>query len=251
MLPLKFLAILLNVPLVLFATVIFGANAATYLNKTRVVMSQHDEEVTFSVINTDDKPALIQLWIDDDKLHTRPEEIKSSFVIIPPIFKLGSKETRTVLVKRIGDYVESKQKVESLYWLNVLEVPPIVTPFEKRNEIQMAIRTRVKLFYRPGSNGEHKIDESIEKLKYEITDCQSNKCLKLYNNSPIHLTFLKVKTNDSNIYDKLPNDGLINPFSTMEIQLKKGVKVNEFDIYWIDDFGVINITKNDVVDVQP
>ncbi|SUV88436.1 chaperone protein [Bordetella pertussis] len=38
---------------------------------------------------------------------------------------------------------------ESVFWLNVLEVPPKATPEEGHGVLQLTIRSRLKLFYRP------------------------------------------------------------------------------------------------------
>ncbi|UVZ93284.1 fimbrial biogenesis chaperone [Enterobacter hormaechei] len=214
-------------------------------------MSERDKEVTFSVINTGDQPALIQLWIDNDQIHERPEKINTPFVILPPIFKVGSNETRTVLVKRIDSSEGVTPNSELLYWLNVLEIPPKVTKFDNRNEMQMAIRTRVKLFFRPSLAEDYTTDQSIEKLTYEIITRNGDKLLRLLNKSPIHVTLLKVRTDSGIIYDSLQNDGLINPFSFIDISLKNDETINSFEIYWVDDFGVIKVTKNDFIEHAP
>jgi chaperone protein EcpD len=39
------------------------------------------------------------------------------------------------------------QDRESVFWLNVLEIPP--KPVGKANHIQLTVRSRLKLFYRP------------------------------------------------------------------------------------------------------
>lgn len=247
LLPLRFLIFVLNTTIIFFGTVIFAANAATYLNKTRVVMSQDEQEVTFSIVNSGEQPALIQLWIDNDQIHARPEKVKSPFVIIPPIFKVGSKESRTVLVKRIDNSEDSIENTESLYWLNVLEIPPKITKFEGRNEMQMAIRTRVKFFYRPSLISDYTANKSIENLKNEITNCMNQKCLRISNKSPIHINLLKIKTNNGNVYDDMKNDGLISPFGTIDIILKESTPIDSFELYWIDDFGVVNVTKKELI----
>jgi chaperone protein EcpD len=38
---------------------------------------------------------------------------------------------------------------ESLFWLNVLEIPPKLTGDAARNQLQVAFRSRVKIMYRP------------------------------------------------------------------------------------------------------
>ncbi|HGJ5875514.1 MAG TPA: molecular chaperone [Arsenophonus sp.] len=50
---------------------------------------------------------------------------------------------------------------ESVFYLNVLDIPPKPTNLKTKNTLQLALRTRIKLFYRP---------QNISKTSQDIAD---------------------------------------------------------------------------------
>jgi P pilus assembly chaperone PapD len=87
----------------------------------------------------------VQIWLDSGDQTISPEASTAPFIVSPPIARMDPDKSQSVRLVYTGEG-ESVDK-ESLYWFNVLEIPP--KPKEDGNYLQFAVRTRLKLFYRP------------------------------------------------------------------------------------------------------
>ncbi|MDK6932429.1 fimbria/pilus periplasmic chaperone [Klebsiella aerogenes] len=118
---------------------------------TRVVYPENEREVTIKIDNVGDKPALVQAWIDAGDPNIKPETAKAPFTLTPPLNRVNPGKGQTLRMMYTGDALPKDR--ESLFWLNVLEIP--TKPQGSENRIQIAMRSRIKIFYRPkGLTGE-------------------------------------------------------------------------------------------------
>jgi chaperone protein EcpD len=124
-----------------------NAHASVTINGTRVVYPLNQREVTVKLDNDSRDPALVQVWMDDGHAGAKPGEIKVPFVITPPIFRMNPKKSQTLRVMYSGEPLPTDR--ESVYWLNVLDIPPKASGTSDANTLQFAFRTRVKVFVRP------------------------------------------------------------------------------------------------------
>ncbi|HEY9272278.1 fimbrial biogenesis chaperone [Achromobacter sp.] len=140
-----------------------SANAAVVLSGTRVIYSSSQREVTLKLTNEGDGPVLVQSWIDDGDPNATPDQVKVPFTLTPPLFRLDPAKGQTLRI--IHTQEPLPQDRESLFWLNALEVPPRAG-FEA-NRLQIAIRSRIKLFFRPaGLPG--KAGDAPDKLRWRF-----------------------------------------------------------------------------------
>ncbi|KFL49733.1 pilus assembly protein [Burkholderia pyrrocinia] len=139
--PYRMLFLLMSI---LFCT---SAQASVTLSGTRVVFSAADKEVTVQLTNDGKLPALVQAWIDMGDEQASPDKIDVPFVITPTIFRIEAGKGQALRIIHTGEPLAADR--ESLFWLNVLDVPPKATDGDDRNRLQIAFRTRVKLMYRP------------------------------------------------------------------------------------------------------
>jgi P pilus assembly chaperone PapD len=117
------------------------ANAALALDATRYVYEGNSSAISVTVNNETEKGFGGQVWVDNIiEKDTRP-----TFIATPSFFKIKGEGRQVFRIMKVSDHMP--QDKESVYWLNLQEIPP------KNNGsgISMAIRTRVKLFYRPES----------------------------------------------------------------------------------------------------
>lgn len=122
------------------------ATAGVVMNATRYVYPADASEITIKVSNSGKVPVLTQAWIDDGDSTATPETVNVPFNLTPPIARLEASKAQTLRLAFTGGDLPAD--VESLYWLNVLEVPP-KSAEEKTSAMQLAFRYRLKLFYRP------------------------------------------------------------------------------------------------------
>lgn len=125
-----------------------NAFASIVIGNTRVIYNAGAKEVTVGITNRSSAPVLVQSWMDDGDARTNPALSKVPFVIVPPITRVDA-QGRQALRISIIDETNLPPDRESLFWLNVLDVPVKPTASESMNRLQVALQSRIKLFYRP------------------------------------------------------------------------------------------------------
>ena len=129
-----------------FAGIVSSAHAATQVIGTRVIYPAAEQEVTVRVINSGNGPRLVQAWVDSGSESETAETSKAPFLINPPLSRIDAGKGQAFRVMFTG--ANLPQDRESVFWLNLVEIPP--KPDTKTdNYMQFAVRTRIKLFYRP------------------------------------------------------------------------------------------------------
>jgi chaperone protein EcpD len=99
-----------------------SAHASVVISGTRVVYQAKEREVTVKLSNEGSSPALVQVWLDTGNPNATPDESDVPFTLTPPLFRLDPKKGQSL--RLIYTQEPLPQDKESLFWLNVLEVPP-------------------------------------------------------------------------------------------------------------------------------
>ncbi|MGT2511944.1 fimbria/pilus periplasmic chaperone [Cupriavidus basilensis] len=165
------------------ASIASTAAAAVVVSGTRVIFPAEEREMTIKVTNDGRLPSLVQTWIDVGNENDSPDKIDVPFTLTPTMFRVEPGKGQTLRIIYTNEPLPTDK--ESLFWLNVLDVPPKPTAEDERNRLQVAFRTRIKLMYRPaGLPG--KVDEAPALLKWHIArDPEANQyVLKTVNPSP-------------------------------------------------------------------
>ena len=121
------------------------AQASVVIATTRIVYPAEQAEVTVSLRNLGERPALVQAWIDDGVAMADTQDPQVPFSLMPPLFRLEPGTSQSLRLFHNGASMPTDR--ETLYWLNVLEIAPKGVG----NQINVALRTRIKLFFRPQS----------------------------------------------------------------------------------------------------
>ncbi len=149
-----------------------SAHASVVINGTRVIYRAKDREVTIRLSNEGTAPALVQAWLDTGDPNTTPDESNVPFTLTPPLFRLDPKKGQSL--RLIYTQEPLPQDKESLFWLNVLEVPPRAdggASSNDRNLLQLAFRSRIKVFFRPAGLQGDADDASV-------ATCAGNSCAR-------------------------------------------------------------------------
>lgn len=133
--------------LLLLALSVHSAQASVVLSGTRVVYKSTDRDATIELNNSGEQPSLIQAWIDAGETAGNPETLSVPFVLTPPISRIDPKQSQTLRLVYTGETLPADR--ESVFWLNVLEIPPKPDDIAVPNRVQFSIRTRIKIFFRP------------------------------------------------------------------------------------------------------
>lgn len=136
---------------IVFAGMLLAGSAAASvtIGGTRLVYPLDQREVTAKLNNDSHVPSLVQVWMDDGNADAKPGEVKVPFLITPPIFRMNAMKAQTLRVMYTGEPLP--QDRESIYWLNVLDIPPKANHEPQANTLSLAYRTRIKVFVRPAS----------------------------------------------------------------------------------------------------
>jgi P pilus assembly chaperone PapD len=157
------------------------------VNGTRVIYPAQAREVTVQVDNVGDSPALVQAWIDSGDANQTADNSDAPFVLTPPIARVEPGRSQALRVIFSGAQLPTDR--ESVFWLNVLDVPPSPDNADSgdQNYLQVAFRSRLKLFYRPqGLKGV--ANDAPAALRWTRTGDR----LRVENPSPFHVTLAEV-----------------------------------------------------------
>ncbi|MDR6965088.1 fimbrial biogenesis chaperone [Shewanella putrefaciens] len=227
--------------------VLLGASldvsAGVIADNTRIIYNIDKKEQSFQVVNINDYPVLVQLWVDDGGVDSSPEKASNSPVIpLPAIFKLKSKEAKSIRLVKIDDNIAADR--ETLYWLTIYEVPP--TPEKGDNAdnaaddnkavLILTTRTQMKLLLRPAA-----LFNQVETMPTNVSFKWVDKSLVLMNNSPFYVTIASLRLSDKD--DKTQYSGMLEPFSEIAVAWEPDSQPESLVMTYIDDYG----SQNDVV----
>ncbi|CAB5715488.1 Chaperone protein focC precursor [Delftia tsuruhatensis] len=123
------------------------AQASVVLSGTRIIFPASEKEATLQITNSGDLPAVVQAWLDKGDSTASLQNVSVPFVMTPSLFRMEPRKGQTLRIIHSGEPLPTDR--ESLFWLNVLDVPPKAQDEEDANSLQFAFRTRIKLIYRP------------------------------------------------------------------------------------------------------
>ncbi|RQV78436.1 fimbria/pilus periplasmic chaperone [Burkholderia anthinoferrum] len=191
-----------------------SAQAAIVITGTRVIYPEQSREVNVRLTNVETAPVLVQTWIDDGNADANPDQIKVPFVLTPPVFRVEPKKGQTLRIMYTGANLPADR--ESVFWLNVQEIPPQPTNAEETNLLQLAFRTRIKLFFRPTALQD---GPSGQSLTWKVMHGDKGRSiLRVDNPSPYYVSFSRVA-------------------------LKAGDKEIEFDPAMVPPFDHVSLTQ--------
>ncbi|WP_329606429.1 MULTISPECIES: fimbria/pilus periplasmic chaperone [unclassified Pseudomonas] len=121
--------------------------AAVALDRTRAVFNGGEKSISLSINNGNkDLPYLAQGWVEDEQ----GNKITSPLTVLPPLQRLEPGAKSQIKIQALPAANLLAQDRETLFYFNLREIPP---KSEKPNTLQLALQTRIKLFYRPKTLG--------------------------------------------------------------------------------------------------
>jgi len=196
-----------------------SVNAGVVIGGTRVIYDGNKKEASIGINNPDSVPYLIQSWIE---MPNGGNE-KAPFIITPPLYRLDKGQQNVERIVMTGAVAQDK---ESLYWLNIKAIP---SAERKDNSLQIAVKTRIKLIYRPAALKKIDLDEQAMKLKWQRTGNN----LQITNPGNYVVNFNEISLGGK----KLENVTYVLPGSTVRFQLPAGASGNNVIFKIINDYG--------------
>nr|WP_318382913.1 molecular chaperone [uncultured Enterobacter sp.] len=215
------------------------ANAGIVLGGTRVVYPSDKNEVQISLKNKDEQNRyLIQSWV------SYPDDTKAPFIITPPIYKLEENRQTLLHIIYAGDEKALVQDRETLFLVNVKSVSAIPQELREKNTLQLALKSRIKLFYRPAA-----LDNALALAAWEkLTFRRQGNTIVAKNPTPFYVTFNTLaiggKSLEPTEQKEIPSalTMMVAPFSEQSFPAPAGASG---EITWsaLNDFGAETVTK--------
>lgn len=204
------------------------------VNGTRFIYPEESSEITIHMTNTGSSPSLAQIWLDEGDPAKLPEEITTPFIISPPITRVDAGNGQSLRIKKAADKRIVATDRESLWWLNILDIPSVdkTKVAENRSMLNLAIRSRFKFYWRPAGLGDrHNAESKMELIA-------RNGEITLVNPTPFYITVANIITASGN---KLLKEGImVPPKSRTDIMVKQNVGKGESVVLQaISDYGSI------------
>ncbi|MEJ6498280.1 fimbrial biogenesis chaperone [Pseudoalteromonas lipolytica] len=218
--------------------------ANVVISGTRVIYPAQSNEVTLQLENLGKSPSLVQAWIDSGDANQTADSSDAPFFLTPPVSRVEPGRSQTLRIFFNGSPLTTTQ--ESLFWLNVLDIPPSpdASTGTDRNYLQIAFRSRIKLFYRPSElSGNAK--DAPNSLRWKLI----GNSLQVENPSEYHVTLEGIRTVSGNEEVSIEDKGvMIAPREKMEFIAPKAAERLLF--LSVNDFGGRDEHSVRLVDIQ-
>ncbi|MGH8184229.1 MAG: fimbrial biogenesis chaperone [Rhodanobacteraceae bacterium] len=214
-----------------------SAHADVVIGGTRVVFPAQQGEVTLRLSNEGDKPALVEAWIDTGDVHSTPNSVSTPFLITPPLFRMEPHKDQSLRILYVQGAKPLPTDRESLFWLNVLEIPPKPAgAVADKNTLQFAIRSRLKLFYRPANLPGASV-KAPDQLTFKAGTGNHGATLEVHNPTPYYITISKLALG-ANAAPVAGAAGMVAPFGNLQLPLKQAPSAGTPVVFTtINDYG--------------
>lgn len=217
---------------VMLSSVLLSATsqAGVMLGGTRIVFDGNKRDASISVGNTTAQPYAVQTWINteaDDNSTATP------FVATPPLFRLDPRKEQMVRIQKVPGALPEDR--ESVFYFNAQEIP--VAGKAGENTLKIAMRTRIKLFYRPAGLKGNALD-ALPQLRWSLVQEQGKSVLVVNNPSAFHVSFIGVKVIAGAQTVEVEEPKMVAPMSSQRYALP-GFNGRNGDVMFsaINDYG--------------
>lgn len=215
-----------------------AALAAVSLVGTRVVYPANARFADITVANAGQQSAQVVAWIDDGDINSTPDTSTAPFLLAPAVKLLGPGRKQILRISYNGGPLPINR--ETLYYLNVTEIPPKRTSSSSELTLQFAVRTRIKLFMRPtGLPGEP--TAAAKQLSWDIDTASGGTVIRAKNPSPYFVSMASVKLmrGDTVLVDL--DRGMVPPWGEYAFRAEAGSAdvsgATAVNYVYVDDYG--------------
>lgn len=199
------------------------ANAAIALDRTRAIFPGNEKSISLTIANENkQKPYLAQAWLEDKN----GKKISSPFMVTPPVQRVEPGKKSMVRINALPEAASLPQDRESVYWFSVREVPP---KSDRPNVLQVALQTRIKLYYRPAGI----IPDRFTRWDDQLILRRVSDGFNIENPTPYFMTVISI-SGDAKKIDHDFKPVMISPKSSVTV---KAVSTATPYVTTINDFG--------------
>lgn len=189
------------------------AHAGIALSASRLVYPENVREISLVVRNESTHEILLQSWLEAvEPLANGPSTAALPLAITPALAHMKGKARQTLRIMYSGAGFPADR--ESLAWLNVQEIPQTSAV---DNVLQLAIRQRIKVFFRPTG-----IEADIRLAPLQLQWHLEKGHVKVINPGPYHISLAGLSFEGLAAAAFVRSSDMVGPFETQHLALKGG-----------------------------
>ncbi|MBH3000361.1 fimbria/pilus periplasmic chaperone [Serratia marcescens] len=204
------------------------AVAAIALDRTRVIFDGGQNSLSLNVSNQNKQlPYLAQGWIEDEK----GNKIQSPLTVLPPVQRIEPGKPSQVKIQALPAAKLLPQDRETVYYFNLREIPP---KSSKPNTLQIALQTRIKLFYRPAGIS---IDKSAPPPQEKLMLSKQGDKYVVNNPTPYYVTIVDAGSKKGAPGVKGFEPMMVPPKSNLPLTVGASSVGNSPVLTYVNDYG--------------
>ncbi|MEG0861435.1 MAG: molecular chaperone [Pseudomonas sp.] len=207
------------------------AMASISLSATRIIFNGNYKEANITVRNGN-QDVLIQSWIDNNG----DNSASAPFAVTPPLARILAREQQLLRILYEGAGMPTDK--ESVLWLNVQEIPQTST---QANTLQLAVRQRIKVFFRPANLPGDALLAPAQ-LHWSLSQHAGKTALRVNNPSLYHVSMADVTLHDGSQKEVAVDSLMVAPGEarTFELNTVSAIKPIQLTFNSINDYGAQN-----------
>ncbi|WP_213133178.1 fimbrial biogenesis chaperone [Citrobacter sp. FP75] len=220
-----------GLPIVLLALSL-TSHAAIQPDRTRIIFNGNEKASSLKIENQSKQlPYLAYSWIENEK----GNKDDTFLVALPPIQRLNPSAISQVRIVKQDKARSLPQDRESLFYFNIREIPPAPENKGSNAIVQMALQSRLKLFWRPAALKKKPGAEVEHQLKIN----QQGNTLQVNNPTAYYITLAFFGKDDKSQLSGF-NSEMINPFSSTTLNAGS-YHGNTYVLGYMDDYGGLRL----------
>lgn len=202
--------------------------AAIALDRTRVIFDGSQKSVSLNVSNQNKQlPYLAQGWIEDEQ----GNKIQSPLTVLPPVQRIEPGKPSQVKIQALPATSLLRQDRETVYYFNLREIPPKST---KPNTLQIALQTRIKLFYRPVAIA---MDKSAPPPQEQLTLTRQGDKYMVNNPTPYYVTIVDASSKKDGPGVKGFDPMMVPPKGNLPLTVSAAAVGSSPVLIYVNDYG--------------
>ncbi len=221
-----------------------NAYAALTISHTRIVHESSKRSSSVTVANPSKTSYAAQAWVN-----TEADDATTAVPLIasPSLFRIDPDNEQTVQINALPN--DLPQDRESLFYFNLQEIPQATDAGQ--NVLNIALRTRIKLFYRP-SHLKGRPEDRLKDLVWSVQRIDGKPHLVVDNPSPYHFTFNQLVISGASVSETITAHDMALPlarqtYALEQVSVTKGLQVS---FTTINDYSGITAERSSPVGVQ-
>ncbi|HGW6104750.1 TPA: molecular chaperone [Citrobacter werkmanii] len=209
-----------------------AAHGAVNLDRTRLIFNENEKSVSLKIENMSKKlPYLAYSWTEN----RQGQKNDTFFVALPPLQRLEPGAISQVRVMKQPGVTGLPTDRESLFYFDLQEIPPQPELKGKNDSVmQLAMQSKIKLFYRPAAL----LTENIQSQALKMQIRKTAAGLQLSNPTPYHITLAWLGADMHHMLPGFKKGTMLTPFGDTTVPAGAG---NDFRLGYIDDYGALRL----------